>query len=963
MAMSSRMLSACALVMIALVLSSCVAPRPGSSVVATQPLQPDYTFWPHEVSDLKPDPGIRYGVLPNGMRYAIMRGTQPAGAVSLRLRFAAGSLQESDDQRGLAHFLEHMAFNGSKNVPEGEFVKLLQRKGLAFGAHTNAYTSTSETVYMLELPKNTTDLLDTGLMLFREVAGNLTLDQKAIDREKGVILAEQRSRNTPEYRAFEARWKIWYEGQRLADRLPIGLTETIAGATREKLLEYYQRNYRPERSMVVVVGDIDVADIEERIRRGFSDWQGQGTDPRDPPMAPPKQRGVTGVLFVEKNLPEVITVNWLSPAGREADTSQLRIADSRWWMANTIVNRRLERLARAANPPFIAASVGFNHERGVVNSFSVSISSRPGSWRTAMAAAEQEVRRALQYGFSPGEIERELKEWRAGLEDANGSAATRQSAQLARSILSSFDEHNVATHPSAELELFNRYAPTLTPAAVLEGFRKIAAGTGPVVVLSTSQDVPGGGAAVAAAFEQSTLTKVEPPASRATLAFPYESFGPVGSVVERKVIEDLGITLIRFANGVRLNFKQTTFDIDTATVSVRFGGGFVSLPRDRVGLYWVLPFAFSEGGLKKLTTDQLEEALAGRIVSMGASLDDDALSFSGGTNRRDLGLQLQLMAAFATDPAYRSEGLERQLASAVDDLKQFSSSPGRVLSRELSGLLRSGDKRWKFPTLENLQSVSMKDVESILAPMLQEAPIEIAIVGDVNEEDAIKAVAATFGALKPRPTTFTPPTGGRDVRFPRDGGKFRFTHEGAADQALAYVAWRGPDFYADMRRSRTLSLLREIIKVRLTDEFREAQGASYSPSAGSSFSDVFPGFGYLSATSETKPELVEDFFRTVDEVVDEIGSGKLADDVIDRARAPLVKALEKNRLSNGFWAGVTVDLQSEPRAIEAIRTQISDVSTVSREELVAAARTWLKTPGRVEIRILPQAQAKGLQPK
>ena len=963
MAMSSRVLRTCALVIMALALSSCVAPRPGSSVVATQPLQPDYTFWPHDVSDLKPDPGIKYGVLSNGMRYAIMRGTQPAGAVSLRLRIAAGSLQENDDQRGLAHFLEHMAFNGSKNVPEGEFVKLLQRKGLAFGAHTNAYTSTSETVYMLELPKNTPDLLDTGLMLFREVATNMSLEQKAIDREKGVILAEQRSRNTPEYRAFEARWKIWYEGQRLADRLPIGLTETITAATREKLLEYYERNYRPERTMVVVVGDIDVADIEARIARGFSDWKGQGTDPRDPPMAPPRQRGVTGLLFVEKNLSEVVTVNWLSPAGREADTSQMRMADSRWWMANTIVNRRLERLARAANPPFIGASVGFNHERGVVNSFSLSVSSKPGSWRTALAAAEQELRRALQYGFSAGEIEREIKEWRAGLEDSNGSAATRQSAQLARSILSSFDEHNVATHPSAELDLFNRYAPTLTPQAVLEGFREIAGGTGPVVVLSTSQDVPGGGPTVAEAYEQSTRTKVEPPVDRATLAFPYDNFGPAGTVAERKVIEDLGVTLIRFANGVRLNFKQTSFDIDTASVSVRFSGGFLSLPRDRAGLYWLLPFAFNEGGLKKLTADQLEEALAGRIVSMSASLGEDAFGFGGGTNRRDLGLQLQLMAAYATDPAYRSEGLERQLASAVDDLKQFSSSPGRVLSRELSGLLRSGDARWKFPTLQNLQSVTMKDIEGIVAPMLAQAPIEIAIVGDVTEAEAIRAVAETFGAFKPRPTEFVPPAGSRDVRFPRDGGKFRFTHEGSPDQALAYVAWRGPDFYANTRQARTLSLLREIIKVRLTDEFREAQGASYSPSAGSSFSDVFPGFGFLSASSETKPELVEDFFRTVDAVVAEIVSGKLSDDVIDRARAPLVKALEKSRLGNGFWAGVTTDLQSEPRGIEAIRTQISDVSAASREELVAAARTWLRKEGRVEIRILPQAGTKELQPK
>ena len=176
---------------------------------------------------------------------------------------------------------------------------------------------------------------------------------------------------------------------------------------------------------------------------------------------------------------------------------------------------------------------------------------------------------------------------------------------------------------------------------------------------------------------------------------------------------------------------------------------------------------------------------------------------------------------------------------------------------------------------------------------------------------------------------------------------------------MAYVAWRGPDFYSDMRRARTLSLLREVIKVRLTEEFREAQGATYSPSAGSGFSSTFPGFGFISASSETRPDLVANFYRTVDEVVDEISSGKLTDDVVERARSPLVKSLEKGRLGNGFWAGAVVDLQSEPRGLEAIRTQISHVRSITRQELIEAARAWLKPGERIEIRILPTARKAG----
>ena len=414
---------------------------------------------------------------------------------------------------------------------------------------------------------------------------------------------------------------------------------------------------------------------------------------------------------------------------------------------------------------------------------------------------------------------------------------------------------------------------------------------------------------------------------------------------------------------MRLNFKQTDFNRDTISVRVRFAGGFLTLPRNRVGLYWLIPFAFGEGGLSKLTADELDEALAGRIASSSAFLGEDAFTLLGGTNRRDLNLQLQLLAAYATDPAYRPEGLERQLASAVDDIKQFASSPGRVLSRELSALLRSNDTRWRFPTLANLKSVTMKEIETILAPTLASAPIEISIVGDTTEADAIAAVARTFGAFASRPTAFVAPPGARGVSFPRDGGKYRFTHEGAPDQALAYVAWRGPGFYADPRRARVLSLLREVLKVRLTEEFREAQGATYSPNAGSSFSNVFPEFGFLSASSETRPELVEDFFRTLDEVVAEIADGKITEDAVNRARTPLVKGLETSRLANAFWTGTIADLQSEPRGIDAIRSQIPDFTSVTREELVAAARTWLRPEGRVEIRILPEATRGAAQPK
>jgi zinc protease len=955
----ARHFAAAALVVLSASLGSCTATtgKPEAQAAADAGSRPEYSYWPQEFSDVKPDPDVRYGVLPNGMRYALMRNTQPASNISLRLRIASGSLQETDPQRGLAHFMEHMAFNGSKNVPEGDFVKLLQRKGLAFGAHTNAYTSTDETVYTLELPKNDGDLVDTGLMLFREIGDRLSLDPKAIDREKGVVLSELRTRNTPEYRAFEERWKLWYEGQRQAVRLPIGTAETIQGATRDLLADYYARYYRPERTLLVAAGDFDIAEVEAKIKAKFTDWQAPGGPSADPDQGPVKQRGLTAASRVEANLPEAITVTWFQPADDAIDTKKERALNAQRAVAFEVINRRFSRIERESNAPFVGASIGRAVTRGVSGSVTLSLSARPGQWRRALTVAEQEVRRALTHGFLQSEIDREVKEWRAGLDDAVAKAGTRHTSNLANALVNEFSGRGVFSHPGEDRAVFEEYASTVTAENAHTALRQMIDGQGPVVFVSAGQPIAGGDTAIAATFEESRKVAVTAPEKLESKQFPYADFGKPGQTVERKEIADLEVTTVRFANGVRLNLKKTSFEQDTIYVGVRFGGGYLQMPRDRVGLDWALPFGFMEGGLKRLTPDELEEALTGRIVSTGVGLDEEAFEFGGRTNTRDLQLQLQLMAAFATDPAYRTNGIERLQAAAENYIKQYSSSPGRVLSRETPALLRSGDPRWVFPSLKQMQTLKIGDVEKALKPALETAPIEITIVGDVNIDNAIAAVSTTFGALKPRADKLVERPGARSVRFPAAAASRKFDHEGRADQASAYVAWPAPDFFSNARRARTISLIREIMKVRLTEEFREKQGATYSPSVSTWYSGALPDFGYIAASAETRPELVEGFYTTINEIIAELKGGTFDDDVIDRARTPLIKSIETDRRSNGFWTGALEDIQTAPHALGTIRSQLSDFEGITKAEIVAAAKTYLDNKRRIEIRVLPKAVA------
>jgi zinc protease len=940
---------ACAL-LFALILGACAQAGSAAPNAQRGDARPEYTYWPHEISDIAPDPAVRFGVLPNGMRYALMRNNQPAGTISLRFRIASGSLQESDAQQGLAHFMEHMAFNGSKNVPEGDFVKLLQRKGLAFGADTNAYTSTEETVYMLELPKNATDLVDTGLMLFREIGDRLALDPAAIEREKGVVLSELRTRNTPEYRAYEDRWRLSYEGQRQSLRLPIGTAETIQGATRELLVDYYSRFYRPERTVLVATG----GDQPKSKRRSSEFRIGRPRVRSVGPWWGNEGRGLTAVSHVEANLPS-LTVTWFRPADDEPDTVALRARNLHRRVALAVLNRRLARLARADNAPFVSAGAGYGNSRGLSQTVGFSLSTRPGQWQRGLDAVEQEYRRALQYGFAANEVTREVKEWRASLEEAVATQSTRDTKSLADQLTGSFDDRSVFSAPVDQLARFEKIAPAVTPESALAGLHDVAGGQGPVIFLSSSQPVVGGNAAIASAYEGSVKAAVALSTKEDAKTFPYVTFGVPGAVAERREIADVGVTAVRFANGVMLNVKSTAFEKDTVYVTVRVAGGYVRLPRNKIGLALALPFGFSEGGLKQLTADELEEALAGRIVSNALSLDEESFELSGGTNGRDLLLQLQLLAAFTTDPAYRSGGLERLQVAAENFLKQYSSGPSRVLERETSALLRSGDARWQFPDIADVRALKMTDVEGVLKPVLASAPIEITVVGDAKADDVIRAVAATFGALPPRGAKRVDPPSAREVKFPANARALRFTHEGRPDQAAAFVAWSAPDFYSSPRRARATAILRELMEVRLTEEFREAQGATYSPSVRSWNSGALPDFGYIAASAETPPDLVASFYKTVDKIVAELRSGAFSDDVLERAREPLEKSVETDRLSNGFWLGALEDIQSEPRALDVIRTQLSDLQSITKDEVVAAAKQYLGGR-RLEVRVFPDEQ-------
>lgn len=269
--------------------------------------------WPQSRSDLAADPTLRFGILPNGMRYILRHNATPKAQAALRLWLGTGSLQEREDQLGLAHFLEHMAFNGSKSIPEGEMVKILERHGLAFGADTNAATSYDSTVYQLDLPHTDADTVDQSLKILREVASELTIAPNSVDRERGVVLSEERTRASPSYQVFKDRFAFLFAGQRPPLRDPIGSVSVLKSAPASVIADYYRTWYRPERAVLVAVGDFDLDSMESKLKAGFTNWQAQAPAQAEPDLGPVSIRSTQVHVAVIPGARAALQLSWVRP--------------------------------------------------------------------------------------------------------------------------------------------------------------------------------------------------------------------------------------------------------------------------------------------------------------------------------------------------------------------------------------------------------------------------------------------------------------------------------------------------------------------------------------------------------------------------------------------------------------------------------------------------------------------------
>lgn len=933
----------------ALLVGSPVNAEPASAPPGAQRTAP----WNAETSDLEPDNSIVYGKLPNGLRYAIRPNQRPQNQVVVRMALDFGSAVETDEEQGLAHFIEHMAFNGSTNVPEGEMVKMLERLGLSFGADTNASTGYTQTQYKLDLPKADPALIERALFLMRETASEVLFNPQAVDRERGVVIAEKRERENFGFQSSRAANNLFYPSTYFSTRYPIGQQSILETAPAERIKALYRKYYRPDRTKVIVVGPVDVAAIEREIITKFSSWKNEGAALGDIDQCViDTGRPATADSFTHPEIGEAISVQQLIFDKMRPDSFDRALLELKMQIASSIISQRMNRRSRETDVPFLGGGTSFGLnlcDRYARIGFSAA--GKDGSWREILPFAEQIVRQATEYGFSQAEVDEQVKRLDSAYQNAAKGEATLPSIAIANALTTLDDD--VLNSAGYRLILWRQLRPFMTKAAIDTEF---AGWFGqldrPLLFLTRKDTAVVSSDQLLAQYQASRRSAIAAPAPREEKAFAYTDFGPAGAIVEDRQIADLGIRTIRFSNGVLLNLKKTDFENNRIRYSLRIDGGDLYFGKEKAPLARLMSAAYVSGGLQAHDIEDLRSLLAGTTVSAGFGVADEYFGSSGAIAPVDLERQMQVMAAYTRYPAYSNNALRLFRRPLPEVYARLDATPGSALGVAAPRIMTDNDPRFTVEPLETISSVDFAMLKTALGSALETNRLEIALVGDIDEAAAIAVVARTFGALPSRASKGLDYSAARQSNWSAANGSFNIPHKGEANQLGWRRVWTTTDD-SDQKVAQGMDLLARMVTLRLTDELRERLGATYGGGANSNMSSVYPGRGTFSISTSGDPKDLTAIEAAVDTIIAELVAAPADGDLFERARKPVLESYADWRKRNDTWIAIAAEAQTAPERLDRFRRSEDLFKSITADDVWRLAMKWLGKPAQFTFRAVP----------
>jgi zinc protease len=926
--------------------------------------QPDDP-WIYRGTDIPVDREWLFGEMPNGVRYAVRNNRVPPGQVSIRVRIDAGSLNEEDSELGFAHLIEHLTFRESKYLKDGEAIPHFQRLGASLGNDTNAITSPTQTVYKLDLPNARDATLEESIRLLSGMIREPALSDANLAAEVPIVLAERRERNGPDRRIVEQTNEVYFAGQRLANRFPIGTPETLRAATSRTVKAFHQRWYRPENTVVVIAGDADPQRLASLIEQYFGDWEVAGKPAPQPdfgrPTAPrgadrDNPIGDTRVL-VEPGQPRQLSYAVLRPWQQVTDNLEYNRGLLLDAVAETIINRRLETRAREGGS-FLFASVGRQKSSRSADGTYVDVTPAGEDWKTALADVRAVIADAIATPPSQAEIDREVAQFDLVFANDVEQRRIQAGSDLADTVVGAVDIRESVAAPETILGVFRDMKPRFTPAEIHDHTQAMFEGTVIRAVLLT----PNQGEATAADLREAMLAKVEANGNvRASAeAINFADLPALGTPQAPVVRAPLGIfpggdvEQLQFANGVRALIWPTTNEPGRATVRVRFGSGLQGFTDDEAAYIQLGKAALISAGIGPLGQNELDRLATGRKLGLTFRVDDGTFVFEGATRASDVADQIYLFAAKLGMPRWDTAPIERAKATLLLAYDTYDGNPNGVIGRDLDWLLHDRDPRYATPTPDQLRATTPEGFKTVWSRLLAQGPIEVDVFGDIDRETVVTALSNTFGALparEPAPAEML----ARRTAFPAPtANPVVLNHRGEPDQAAAIIAWPAGAGSDGLPQSRKLDLLAQIFSNRLLDAMRERAGASYSPFVGSNWPLDTQSGGNVLALAQLPPEQVPAFFEAAEKIATDLAMTGPSPDEIARVTEPMRQLLMRAQTGHGFWLQQLEGSAFDGNRVAYLRTLMSDYTQVTSEEMQALAARYLGAQRGWRLAVLPQ---------
>jgi zinc protease len=850
------------------------------------------------------DKAVRTATLPNGLKYFVRQNGRPAKRLSLRLAVKAGSLNETDDQQGLAHLIEHMAFNGSTHFKPGELVSFFESIGARLGPHLNAYTSFDETVYMFDVPTDKPEVVDKAITALADYAGGLTLSEEEVNKERGVVIEEWRGGLGASSRIRDKQFPILFYKSRYADRLPIGKPEILRTAPVARLRSFYDTWYRPDRMAVVAVGDMDPQQVERTISAVFEGLEARAPAAPQPDRTVPLHQEALVSIVTD---PEVTRSNVEIMRKRQRE-GESRVGDYRRQLierfVDHMIDERFGELARKPDAKFLGAGAGNGALSRTVATFSMGASVEDGKLEDGVGVLATEAKRLREFGFNAAEMERAKKWMAAFYERAYNERDKSESGSYAQEYLSNFLEDEPSPGIEYEFALVQKLLPgisvneasAMVKALLVDSSRVILATSPqkPDIRIPTDADLQ---AALTAANAAPVAAWTETASTRAFM----EKAPAAGAVRSRRVLDTLGVTIVTFENGIEAWLKPTDFKNDQISFSLdALGGTSLAPPADFVEASLSTGYVSlaGVGGLKAL---DLQKVLAGKLASARAYMGLSRHGISGSAAPAQIETALQLLHETFMQPGDDPEAfalMKRQLEASIANRGR---SPGQVFAEKLSQVNTSNHYTSRPLTAERLATLNREKMLSFYRQRFSNASdFTFFMVGAFKVDEAVPLLAQYVGSLPasgPRTSTY------KDVgiRFPQasEQARVELGREPRAQTVMSFFA----DPSEDPSEQEKVSEATTVLEIALRDILREDLGQTYTVSAGLAQGLPQRGGGRIEVRFAAAPENIEGMKARVLKEIKRLQDEGPPLDLTNRAKENARRNYEVALRQNDYWLG------------------------------------------------------------